>query len=66
MTYTTFRNTEDILLHIDDLESDGKGLNEQQIAKKFGWEDDYFAGKLSTWQQTKPKVCERAQRAFDD
>ncbi|EPB70544.1 transporter, cation channel family protein, partial [Ancylostoma ceylanicum] len=27
-----------------------------QIAKKFGWEDDYYSGTLSKWQQIKPRI----------
>ncbi|KAJ1350688.1 hypothetical protein KIN20_006549, partial [Parelaphostrongylus tenuis] len=26
------------------------------IAKKFGWEDDYYSGTLSKWQQIKPRI----------
>lgn len=27
-----------------------------QIAKKFGWEDDYYSGTMSKWQQLKPRI----------
>ncbi|KRY50566.1 Potassium voltage-gated channel protein Shaw [Trichinella britovi] len=56
MTYTQHRDTKETLTVIDQLDIDNDRLSEEEIAKKFGWEDDYLAGKLSQWQRLKPKV----------
>uniref|UniRef100_A0A5S6QB83 BTB domain-containing protein n=1 Tax=Trichuris muris TaxID=70415 RepID=A0A5S6QB83_TRIMR len=56
MTYTQHRDTEETLTVIDQLDIDNDQLNEEEVAKKFGWEEDYTAGKLTKWQHLKPKV----------
>lgn len=35
---------------------DNKNLTEEELAVKFGWEDDYLAGNLTSWQRLKPKI----------
>uniref|UniRef100_A0A914VC29 BTB domain-containing protein n=1 Tax=Plectus sambesii TaxID=2011161 RepID=A0A914VC29_9BILA len=56
MTYTQHRDTQDTLAVIESLDLDSDPPTEEEIAKKFGWEDDYYTGNLSWWQQTKPKA----------
>ncbi len=41
---------------IDRLDVDTEKPNEEEIAKRFGWEDDYYSGNLSWWQRLKPQV----------
>lgn len=56
MTYTQHRDTQDTLAVLDRLDLDNDTPTEEEIAKKFGWEDDYFAGDLNWWQRSKPKI----------
>lgn len=30
--------------------------SEEEIARKFGYEEDYLNGRMSWWQKTRPKV----------
>ncbi|KAG9509691.1 Potassium voltage-gated channel protein egl-36, partial [Fragariocoptes setiger] len=50
------RNTEDTLAVLDTLDLDNEKPSEEEIAKKFGMEDDYFNNRLSRWQKLKPKI----------
>lgn len=54
MTYTAHRETQQTLAILDTLDLDK--LTEEEIAEKFGWEDDYQRHRLSSWQQMKPKL----------
>ncbi|XGW08872.1 hypothetical protein V3C99_011301 [Haemonchus contortus] len=56
MTYTQHRDTQDTLAVIESLDLDGDPPTQEEIAKKFGWEDDYYSGTLSKWQQIKPRI----------
>ncbi|RCN51826.1 K+ channel tetramerization domain protein, partial [Ancylostoma caninum] len=51
-----FRDTQDTLAVIESLDLDGDPPTQEEIAKKFGWEDDYYSGTLSKWQQIKPRI----------
>lgn len=51
-----FRDTQDTLAVIESLDIDSEQPTEEEIAKKFGWEDDYFSNNLNWWQRTKPKL----------
>jgi len=33
-----------------------ENLSEEEIARKFGWEDDYAADRLTPWQRLKSKL----------
>lgn len=37
-----------------DIDSDKP--NEEEIARLFGYEDDYLSGRLSWWQKLKPQI----------
>ena len=54
MTYTAHRDTQQTLAILDTLDLDK--LTEEEIAQKFGWEEDYHRQQLSSWQQMKPKL----------
>ncbi|XP_063611337.1 potassium voltage-gated channel protein Shaw-like [Penaeus indicus] len=56
MTYTAHRDTQETLAVLDRLDLDTDKPSEEETARKFGFEDDYFSGNLSWWQNTKPKL----------
>jgi len=59
MTYTQHRDTQEVLQTLDklDMDMDEERLNnEEEIYKKFGWEDDFYKQSLSPWQKLKPKI----------
>lgn len=41
---------------IEGLDLDVDPPSQEEIAKKFGWEEDYYSGSLSKWQRLKPKI----------
>jgi potassium voltage-gated channel Shaw-related subfamily C protein len=41
---------------LDKLDIDAEKPSEEEIARLFGYEDDYLAGNLSRWQRLKPRV----------
>jgi potassium voltage-gated channel Shaw-related subfamily C protein len=41
---------------LDKLDIDAEKPSEEEIARLFGYEDDYLAGTLSRWQRLKPRV----------
>ncbi|XP_060521302.1 potassium voltage-gated channel protein Shaw-like isoform X2 [Cylas formicarius] len=56
MTYTQHRDTQETLAVLDRLDLDTDKPSDEEIARKFGFEDDYFKGTLSWWQLMKPKL----------
>ncbi|KAL3994263.1 BTB/POZ domain family protein [Acanthocheilonema viteae] len=56
MTYTQHRDTQETLAVIEGLDLDADPPTQEETAKKFGWEDDYYSGNLSKWQQLKPRI----------
>ncbi|XP_076306820.1 potassium voltage-gated channel protein Shaw-like [Tachypleus tridentatus] len=56
MTYTAHRDTQATLAILETLDIDSEKPSEEELARKFGHEDEYFAGKLSCWQKLKPKI----------
>ncbi len=57
-----FSDTQETLAVIESLDIDNETLTEEETAKKFGWEDDYYNGSLNWWQRIKPKLWS----LFDD
>ena len=57
MTYTQHRDTQETLTVLDTLDIDTEKPSDEEIAKRFGYEDDYLNGTVSWWQRTKPKVA---------
>lgn len=41
---------------MDKLDIETENPTEEEVAQKFGWEEDYRRNKLSVWQRTKPKI----------
>ncbi|PSN56104.1 Potassium voltage-gated channel protein Shaw, partial [Blattella germanica] len=41
---------------LDKLDIDAEKPSDEEIARLFGYEDDYLAGSLSRWQRLKPRV----------
>ena len=58
MTYTQHRDTQDTLAVLDRLDLDTEKLTEEDIAKKFGWDDDskYVNGVLPWYRRLQPKL----------
>ncbi|XP_063917068.1 potassium voltage-gated channel protein Shaw isoform X1 [Zophobas morio] len=56
MTYTQHRDTQETLAVLDRLDLDTEKPSDEEIARKFGFEEDYFKGTLSWWQMIKPKI----------
>jgi potassium voltage-gated channel Shaw-related subfamily C protein len=57
MTYTNFRQTEETLALLESLDLDADNPpSQEEIAKKFGWEEEFHAGQLTTWHRLKPKL----------
>ena len=56
MTYTQHRDTQETLTVLDTLDLDTEKPSDEEIAKRFGYEDDYYNGTVSWWQRTKPKI----------
>ncbi|KAL5015444.1 hypothetical protein ScPMuIL_009714 [Solemya velum] len=56
MTYTQHRDTQDVLGILDRLDLDTDKPTEEDIMKKFGWEEEYMAGELNCWQRIQPRI----------
>ena len=58
MTYTQHRDTQDTLAVLDRLDMDTDKLSEEEIAKKFGWDDDskYVNGEIPWYRRLQPKL----------
>lgn len=41
---------------LDKLDIETENPTEEEVARKFGWEEDYLADELSLWQRVKPKI----------
>ncbi|GLG94696.1 Potassium voltage-gated channel protein Shaw, partial [Gryllus bimaculatus] len=56
MTYTQHRDTQETLAVLDRLDLDTEKPSDEEVARKFGFEEDYYSGTLSWWQRLKPKM----------
>uniref|UniRef100_A0A1A9VEZ9 BTB domain-containing protein n=1 Tax=Glossina austeni TaxID=7395 RepID=A0A1A9VEZ9_GLOAU len=56
MTYTQHRDTQETLAVLDRLDLDTEKPSEEELARKFGFEEDYYKGTLSWWQEMKPRI----------
>lgn len=58
MTYTQHRDTQETLAVLDRLDLDGEKLSEEEIARKFNWDDEskYVNGVLPWYRQLQPKL----------
>jgi len=41
---------------LDKLDIDSEKPNEEEVARMFGYEEEYLAGTLTRWQRTKPRL----------
>ncbi|XP_039280995.1 potassium voltage-gated channel protein Shaw isoform X2 [Nilaparvata lugens] len=55
-TYSIHRDTQATLAILDKLDIDADRPTEEEIARKFGYEEDFLAGRLSCWQRIKPRI----------
>ncbi|XP_052120888.1 potassium voltage-gated channel protein Shaw-like isoform X1 [Frankliniella occidentalis] len=55
-TYSIHRDTQTTLAILDKLDIDAERPSAEEVARLFGYEEDYLAGSLSAWQRLKPKV----------
>ena len=52
-----FSNTEETLNVIDSsFDAPHSSPSAEQVARDYGWEEDYYAGTLSWWQRAKPTI----------
>uniref|UniRef100_A0A914C2L1 BTB domain-containing protein n=1 Tax=Acrobeloides nanus TaxID=290746 RepID=A0A914C2L1_9BILA len=61
MTYTQHRDTQETLAVLDKLDMDiykdeDPQTREQLMMKKFGWEEEYWAGSVNFWMKWKPRI----------
>jgi hypothetical protein len=50
------RNTQETLAVLDRLDLDTDKPSEEEVARKFGFEEAYVKGHVSWWQQLKPQI----------
>ena len=53
---TQHRDTQETLAVLDRLDLDTDKPSDEELARKFGFEEAYYNGRLSWWQNTKPKI----------
>lgn len=58
MTYTVYRDTQETLAILDRVDTNVNldTIDDEFLANKFGYQDEYDRGTLSTWQRLKPKI----------
>jgi len=56
MTYTVHRDTQTTLAILDKLDIETEKPNEEEVARKFGYEEAYNKGRVNWWQKTKPTI----------
>jgi potassium voltage-gated channel Shaw-related subfamily C protein 1 len=56
MTYTAHRDTQQTLAILDTLDMDADRLSSEELARRFGYEEQYNLDQLSAWQKMKPKL----------
>ncbi|XP_014674212.1 PREDICTED: potassium voltage-gated channel protein Shaw-like [Priapulus caudatus] len=56
MTYTQHRDTQQTLAVLDRLDLDTEKPSDEDVARKFGMEEEYFSGNISCWKRFQPKI----------
>ena len=56
LTYTRHRDTQATLSVLDTLDSELQKKTEEELARMFGYEEEYHGGKLTLWMKIKPMV----------
>ncbi|KAK2586460.1 hypothetical protein KPH14_010735 [Odynerus spinipes] len=55
-TYSVHRDTQATLAILDKLDVEGEKLSEEEIARLFGYEEEYNRGTLTKWQRLRPRI----------
>ncbi|XP_076284966.1 potassium voltage-gated channel protein Shaw isoform X2 [Lasioglossum baleicum] len=55
-TYSIHRDTKATLAILDKLDVEGEKLSDEEIARLFGYEEEYNRGTLSRWQKLRPRI----------
>ncbi|XP_025837064.1 potassium voltage-gated channel protein Shaw-like [Agrilus planipennis] len=55
-TYSIHRDTQATLAILDKLDIDTEKPSDEDIARRFGYEEAYLTGTLTRWQRFKPKI----------
>ncbi|CAK9832956.1 Potassium voltage-gated channel protein Shaw [Anthophora retusa] len=55
-TYSIHRDTQATLAILDKLDVEGEKLSDEEIARLFGFEEEYNRGSLTRWQKLRPKI----------
>lgn len=50
------RDTQETLAVLERLDLDTETPTEEELARKFGFEEDYYKGSVSWWQTMKPQI----------
>lgn len=50
------RDTQETLAVLDRLDLDTEKPSDEELARKFGFEEDYYKGSISWWQNMKPQI----------
>lgn len=50
------RDTQETLTVLDRLDLDTEKPSDEELARKFGFEEAYYEGTLTWWQKLKPKM----------
>lgn len=50
------RDTQETLAVLDRLDLDTEKPSDEELARKFGFEEDYYKGTVSWWQNVKPQI----------
>ena len=56
LIFKQHRDTQETLAVLDRLDLDTDKPSDEELARKFGFEEAYYNGELSWWQKTKPKI----------
>lgn len=54
--FSQHRDTQETLAVLERLDLDTEKPTEEELARKFGYEDAYVKGKVNWWQHLKPKL----------
>ena len=55
-TYSVHRETQATLAILDKLDVEGEKLSDEEIARLFGYEEEYNRGTLTKWQRLRPRI----------
>ena len=56
LTYTRHRDTQATLSVLDTLDSELQKKTEEELARMFGYEEEYHGGNMTLWMKIKPMV----------